>query len=283
VRKAHDEGWDYNLIEAVDQPWKRHLEGTAGGYWGMLDANLDAKFPLRGPVAQRSSFMPVLAGSLAGVAFCLLLSLVSARIRRRKIRQASVVAMTGAWLGGALFMAGEHGGAAYRDLAEWMVLGCVALSGAAFALAHALGGRIRADFLTAWRNRSLNPRERVARLMSGLRLGILFAAATGALLLFVDPRYRDFPYWLYLIPLPTFLALTFSRWNRNGQEEGILAAVILFCGAGRWLMEPGNPEAQTWAALCLLLGACGLSGLATGRAGIDIACRKANGKGRYGL
>jgi len=26
-----------NLIEAYDQPWKRQLEGTVGGYWGLLD------------------------------------------------------------------------------------------------------------------------------------------------------------------------------------------------------------------------------------------------------
>ena len=32
-------GYDVNLIEAFDQPWKRLLEGTVGGYWGLLDAD----------------------------------------------------------------------------------------------------------------------------------------------------------------------------------------------------------------------------------------------------
>src|SRR5207302_173180 len=27
-----------NLIEAFDQPWKRQLEGTVGGHWGLYDA-----------------------------------------------------------------------------------------------------------------------------------------------------------------------------------------------------------------------------------------------------
>src|SRR6202051_2189196 len=27
-----------NLIEAYDQPWKRQLEGTVGGYWGLIDS-----------------------------------------------------------------------------------------------------------------------------------------------------------------------------------------------------------------------------------------------------
>src|SRR6266404_4587373 len=35
---AKREGFRVNLIEAYDQPWKRQLEGTVGGYWGLLDA-----------------------------------------------------------------------------------------------------------------------------------------------------------------------------------------------------------------------------------------------------
>src|SRR5438876_920503 len=33
-------------IEAYDQPWKRQLEGTVGGYWGLLDsARRELKYP----------------------------------------------------------------------------------------------------------------------------------------------------------------------------------------------------------------------------------------------
>ena len=35
---AKKEGFRVNLIEAYDQPWKRQLEGTVGGYWGLFDA-----------------------------------------------------------------------------------------------------------------------------------------------------------------------------------------------------------------------------------------------------
>ena len=34
---AKREGFRVNLIEAYDQPWKRQLEGTVGGYWGLID------------------------------------------------------------------------------------------------------------------------------------------------------------------------------------------------------------------------------------------------------
>src|ERR1700730_1686331 len=35
---AKQEHFRVNLIEAYDQPWKRQLEGTAGGYWGLIDS-----------------------------------------------------------------------------------------------------------------------------------------------------------------------------------------------------------------------------------------------------
>jgi exo-beta-1,3-glucanase (GH17 family) len=42
TRKA---GIRTNVIEAFDQPWKRQLEGTVGGHWGLLDAHSrSAKF-----------------------------------------------------------------------------------------------------------------------------------------------------------------------------------------------------------------------------------------------
>ena len=36
---------DYFVIEAIDQPWKSYdLEGKAGGYWGVWDADRQPKF-----------------------------------------------------------------------------------------------------------------------------------------------------------------------------------------------------------------------------------------------
>ena len=35
---AQRENYRVNLIEAYDQPWKRQLEGTVGGHWGVYDA-----------------------------------------------------------------------------------------------------------------------------------------------------------------------------------------------------------------------------------------------------
>src|SRR5712671_6408124 len=43
---AKQENFRVNLIEAYDQPWKRQLEGTVGGYWGLLDSvRRELKYP----------------------------------------------------------------------------------------------------------------------------------------------------------------------------------------------------------------------------------------------
>src|ERR1700726_3979496 len=49
---AKRDGFRVNLIEAYDQPWKRQLEGTVGGYWGLFDSVQRApKYPPDMPIS----------------------------------------------------------------------------------------------------------------------------------------------------------------------------------------------------------------------------------------
>ena len=52
LNRANKRGLDYFVMEAFDQPWKRSIEGSVGGYWGIWDADRQQKFPLTGPVVQ---------------------------------------------------------------------------------------------------------------------------------------------------------------------------------------------------------------------------------------
>ncbi|MER2551876.1 MAG: beta-1,6-glucan synthase, partial [Thauera sp.] len=87
-----------------------------------------------------------------------------------------------------------------------------------------------------------------------LRGLLLFAAAVAALLLWVDPRYRDFPTLLYLVPA---VVLGVTGWWRNGitRSERTLALVILLGVVARWSTEPANAQAIGWllAGLALAL------------------------------
>ena len=66
---AKAEGWKVNLIEAFDQPWKRLLEGTVGGYWGLFDdARREPKFQFGEPVSNHPDWR-LKAGLGIGAAF----------------------------------------------------------------------------------------------------------------------------------------------------------------------------------------------------------------------
>ena len=72
IARAKREGLRVNLIEAYDQPWKRALEGTVGGHWGLMTADTrSAKFAWGKPVSNHPQWLwQALAGILlAGAVF----------------------------------------------------------------------------------------------------------------------------------------------------------------------------------------------------------------------
>ncbi|RAU22501.1 exo-beta-1,3-glucanase [Paramagnetospirillum kuznetsovii] len=50
ARVSKENGFDYNVVEAFDQPWKAKLEGTVGAKWGVVDEDRHVKFAMSGPV-----------------------------------------------------------------------------------------------------------------------------------------------------------------------------------------------------------------------------------------
>lgn len=68
---AQQNNWQYNLIEAFDQPWKRVSEGAVGGYWGIYDKDAQDKNVLFGEVRDFKNYPTLFALS----AFFLLLAM----------------------------------------------------------------------------------------------------------------------------------------------------------------------------------------------------------------
>src|SRR5215208_3898875 len=63
---AKRENFRVNLIEAFDQPWKRRLEGTVGGHWGLLDADTrHIKFTWGGAVSNHPFWLWQASGGVA--------------------------------------------------------------------------------------------------------------------------------------------------------------------------------------------------------------------------
>ncbi len=101
VAKAEAYGIDYNIVEAIDQPWKI-FEGGVGPYWGIFDAARHAKFSWTGTIGNPDHW------KLAGIALLLsvLLSLPVLAMAAVSVPQAALLAgaanIVGAW-GATLF------------------------------------------------------------------------------------------------------------------------------------------------------------------------------------
>ena len=52
VQLANKNGFDYNIVEAFNQPWKSHFEGVVGANWGLYSADRKLVFPLTGKVTE---------------------------------------------------------------------------------------------------------------------------------------------------------------------------------------------------------------------------------------
>jgi len=96
VTRADAIGMEYNIVEAIDQPWK-FFEGGVGPYWGILNAAREAKFAWTGPIVNPDYWKLAAIALLVGV----LLSLPILRLHEPTPVQALVLSAAangvGAW------------------------------------------------------------------------------------------------------------------------------------------------------------------------------------------
>jgi cellulose synthase/poly-beta-1,6-N-acetylglucosamine synthase-like glycosyltransferase/exo-beta-1,3-glucanase (GH17 family) len=95
VTRAEAMGMDYNIVEAIDQPWK-FFEGGVGPYWGIFNAQREPKFAWTGPILNPDYWKLGTIALLVG----LLLSLPILRLIRPTPLQVFVLAATANGVGG---------------------------------------------------------------------------------------------------------------------------------------------------------------------------------------
>ena len=117
VSRAEAYGIDYNIVEAIDQPWKI-FEGGVGPYWGLFDASRQSKFDWTGPISKPDQW------KLAGIAL-----LVSVLLSLPILAMSGVTLWQAVTLAGAANMVGAWSSAVF---AYWN--GHYFVPGAAFAL-----------------------------------------------------------------------------------------------------------------------------------------------------
>ncbi len=97
TNRARARGIDYNIVEALDQPWKGVLEGSVGPYWGVLDADRQLKFPLSGEIEDKTFTQRMIVALLIG--FLLSLPIFGTRqpTFAQSVLLASATNLVGAW------------------------------------------------------------------------------------------------------------------------------------------------------------------------------------------
>ncbi len=255
VALGKQEGWPVNVIEAFDQPWKRQLEGTVGGHWGLFDAQTRAiKFEWGRAVSNHPSW-PLQA--LSGVVLALLV--FAAAVGGDK----TIAPIPTTVWGGVALVAAVAGllapWAVENALLESLGPSGVLRSGALAALAVAApiivaAALSRAIALPSFARTLARP-DRATRPPLRVALGLVFVALAVlsiqvALGLVFDPRYRDFPFAALTSATVPFLALLLlgsRRGGARGSAETIGAAVL----AGSSVYIAFNESFSNWQSLWL--------------------------------
>jgi exo-beta-1,3-glucanase (GH17 family) len=222
-----------NVIEAFDQPWKRALEGTVGGHWGLFDdANRRLKFGWGQPVSDHPSW-PWQAGG--GIVFALIIFGAAFAGRRGAPPSILWLAVTANALAGGILIgwAAENAALESLGLAGWLrSLAYVALALASPPLASMA---IMRGQPAPRLSRLLGPkpqrlRDPLAFALGAVMIVTLLLALNAAFGLVFDPRYKDFPFaplTAAIIPLLTLSFASARRAGARGAAELAAAALLL--------------------------------------------------------
>ncbi|HKA77910.1 MAG TPA: glycosyltransferase [Pseudolabrys sp.] len=96
VTRAEAFGIDYNIVEAIDQPWKI-FEGGVGPYWGIFDAARQPKFDWTGPITDPDHWRLATIALLVSVLLSLPLLAMSAVTVWQGAMLAGAANVVGAW------------------------------------------------------------------------------------------------------------------------------------------------------------------------------------------
>ena len=267
VALAASRHFDYNFIEAFDQDWKYQNEGIVGANWGLATAGRAPKIPPSGALREDPDW-----GTHAAVSVVagLLLAGIGLAARRRGVGPATrpQTILLGMTLGAAL-------GLAYADAAPVLYDAHAALAAAVNLGGQALLAGLMMMRLSGavspatWRT-GADATRRVAYLLRLRRtawpglfedLCFLFAwtAAVEQVLLVFDPRYREFPWTSFAVPLVVIAARAprAALTRGVGGREELVVALTLTCGAIASAIQEGayNTQSLRWNACAIVLSA----------------------------
>jgi exo-beta-1,3-glucanase (GH17 family) len=258
---AQRENFRVNIIEAFDQPWKRALEGTVGGYWGIFDRATGApKFSFSGSVSDHPHW-PLQA--LAGILLTALTfggALIFGRKKGRAIslwpRIAALSFLPAVLFGWTI----ETVPMESFSFGSWLRSLAFAATAAAAPIVCAVAcaaGRAPPRF-AALLGRSGERRDGVDWALGGTLVALMLVSVEAALGLVFDPRYRDIPFAPLTAAAVPFLVLLASTPRPTGSRaiaETVAAAVL----ASSAVYIVFNERFSNWQSVWFCAGLIGLA------------------------
>jgi exo-beta-1,3-glucanase (GH17 family) len=251
---AKQENFRVNLIEAYDQPWKRQLEGTVGGNWGLIDPVRRVVKYLPGEPISNFPFWKLQMG--CGMALSVLIfgaAWLTLRRRPWKPRPAAWVAvgLSATAAGILLGIAADKMFYESYGFGGWLGWGALLAAGIASPLLCTnamMSGRALPTFLEL-----LGPRDARTGSVLTIILGVVLVVTTligteTALGFVFDPRYRDFPFAALTMAVVPFAALTLLNRPQQGVRP-IAEAVFAGLLAGAVLYTVFNEGSDNWQSL----------------------------------
>jgi hypothetical protein len=258
------ENFRVNVIEAFDEPWKRALEGTVGGHWGLLDdLTRTSKFNWGEAVSNHPHWKMQAAGGI----LCVVIVFGAAFAAQREATPplALWLAVTANAIAGGTLMGWSVANVPIESLGVSGWLRSLAFVGVALLATPSLSAAMMRGTPLPRFSRLLGPAAERCRDPFELLVGALLIATTllailAALGLVFDPRYRDFPFApMTAATVPFFLhSLTTPRpVGRHGVAEWVSGGVIGLALPYIVLNESFANWQSLW--LCAALGLLALS------------------------
>jgi exo-beta-1,3-glucanase (GH17 family) len=251
---AKEENFRVNLIEAYDQPWKRQLEGTVGGYWGLIDSVQRAvKYPSNEALSNYPFWKLQMGCGMALSIFVFGAAILTLRRRPWTPRLTSWIAVGMSATAAGILLGVATDKMFYESYGFGGWLGWGALLTAAIAspllCANALmSGRPLPTFLELLGPRDDRTRSVLTAILGAALLVTTLIAAETALGFVFDPRYRDFPFAALTMAVVPFSAVMLL----NRRQEGVRPiAETVFAGllVGSVLYTVVNEGPDNWQSL----------------------------------
>ena len=194
---AKREDFRVNVIEAFDQPWKRALEGTVGGHWGLFDDGTRLPKFAWGEAVSNYPYWQIAAAG--GVMFAVLVFGAAFAARHKEVATLQWLAVTANAIAGGVLVGWAVANVPVESLGVggWtrsLAMMAVALAGPLALSAAIMRGTPMPAFSQVIGPVSARVRDPLALSIAAVAIAALLLAIQFALGLVFDPRYKDFPF-----------------------------------------------------------------------------------------